>query len=53
MQNTLDPLRPVERDTIPKIFFGGIDRYGGPQAMLYRAAGGSGRRCRTRRWRRA
>jgi long-chain acyl-CoA synthetase len=41
MQNTLDPLRPFERDTIPKIFFGGIDRHGGPQAMLYRAAGGT------------
>jgi hypothetical protein len=27
MQNTLIPLQPVERDTIPRIFFGGIDRY--------------------------
>ena len=41
MQNTLVPLRPVERDTIPKLFFGGIDRHGGPQAMLYRAANGT------------
>jgi long-chain acyl-CoA synthetase len=40
MQNTLVPLRPVERDTIPKIFFGGLDRHGGPQAMLARAADG-------------
>jgi len=36
MQNTLVPLRPVERDTIPRIFFGGIDRHGGAQAMLHR-----------------
>jgi long-chain acyl-CoA synthetase len=41
MQNTLVPLRPVERDTIPKIFFGGIDRHGGPQALLYRAPSGA------------
>ena len=40
MQNTLVPLRPVERDTIPKLFFGGIDRHGGPQAMLHRVDGG-------------
>jgi long-chain acyl-CoA synthetase len=39
MQNTLVPLRPVERDTIPKIFFGGLDRHGGAQAMLYRDNG--------------
>jgi long-chain acyl-CoA synthetase len=39
MQNTLVPLRPVERDTIPRLFFGGIDRHGGPRAMLYRADG--------------
>jgi long-chain acyl-CoA synthetase len=39
MQNTLVPLRPVERDTIPKIFFGGVDRHGGPQAMLYNENG--------------
>jgi long-chain acyl-CoA synthetase len=41
MQNTLVPLRPVERDTIPKIFFGGIDRHGGPQALLYHATDGA------------
>lgn len=41
MQNTLVPLRPVERDTIPKIFFGGIDRHGGPRALLVRAPGGA------------
>lgn len=41
MQNTLVPLRPVERDTIPKIFFGGIDRHGGPRALLYRAPTGT------------
>lgn len=40
-QNTLVPLRPVERDTIPRIFFGGIDRHGGPRAVLHRDAGGS------------
>ncbi|HVH13620.1 MAG TPA: long-chain fatty acid--CoA ligase [Longimicrobium sp.] len=40
-QNTLVPLRPVERDTIPRIFFGGIDRHGGPRAMLHRTADGS------------
>lgn len=41
MQNTLVPLRPVERDTIPKLFFGGIDRHGGPRALLYRAPDGA------------
>jgi long-chain acyl-CoA synthetase len=41
MQNTLVPLRPVERDTIPKLFFGGIDRHGGPRAMLFRAPDGT------------
>jgi long-chain acyl-CoA synthetase len=41
MQNTLVPLRPVERDTIPKLFFGGVDRHGGPRAMLYRAPNGT------------
>ncbi|WP_420129712.1 AMP-dependent synthetase/ligase [Longimicrobium sp.] len=35
MQNTLDPLLPVERDTIPKIFFGGLDRYDRAEAMQY------------------
>jgi long-chain acyl-CoA synthetase len=35
MQNTLDPLLPVERDTIPKIFFGGLDRYVRAEAMQY------------------
>ena len=40
MQNTLIPLRPFERDTIPKLFFGGIDRHGGPRAMLHRTAAG-------------
>ena len=40
MQNTLDPLLPVERDTIPKIFFGGIDRYDRAEAMQYPTADG-------------
>ena len=40
MQNTLIPLLPVDRDTIPKIFFGGIDRYGRAQALRYRGPGG-------------
>ena len=40
MQNTLIPLRPFERDTIPKLFFGGIDRHGGPRAMLHRTPAG-------------
>ncbi|HEX8322055.1 long-chain fatty acid--CoA ligase [Longimicrobium sp.] len=37
--NTVVPLRTVERDTIPKIFFGGIDRHGRDAAMMYKAAG--------------
>ncbi|MBB4639571.1 AMP-dependent synthetase/ligase [Longimicrobium terrae] len=37
--NTLVPLQPVERDTIPRIFFGGIDRHHRDQAMMYRAGG--------------
>jgi long-chain acyl-CoA synthetase len=40
MQNTLIPLQPVERDTIPKIFFGGVDRYGRAEGMRYRAREG-------------
>ena len=40
MQNTLIPLQPVERDTIPKIFFGGIDRYKRAQALQYRGPDG-------------
>jgi long-chain acyl-CoA synthetase len=40
MQNTLIPLQPVERDTIPKIFFGGIDRYGRAEGMRYRTREG-------------
>ena len=35
MQNTLIPLQPVERDTIPKIFFGAIDRHRRAEAMRY------------------
>ncbi|HEX8390898.1 MAG TPA: long-chain fatty acid--CoA ligase [Longimicrobium sp.] len=38
-ENTLVPLHPVERDTIPRIFFGGIDRHRREQAMMYRADG--------------
>jgi long-chain acyl-CoA synthetase len=41
MQNTLVPLLPIERDTIPKIFFGGIDRYDRAEAMRYLADGGT------------
>ena len=37
--NTVIPLRTVERDTIPRIFFGGIDRHGRDAAMMYKAAG--------------
>jgi long-chain acyl-CoA synthetase len=37
--NTVVPLRTVERDTIPKIFFGGIDRHRRDAAMMYKAAG--------------
>ena len=40
MQNTLVPLLPVERDTIPKIFFGGIDRHPRAGAMQFRTAEG-------------
>ena len=40
MQNTLVPLQPVERDTIPKIFFGGIDRHRRDGAMRYRTRDG-------------
>jgi long-chain acyl-CoA synthetase len=35
MQNTLIPLQPVERDTIPKIFFGAVDRHRRAEAMRY------------------
>ena len=40
MQNTPVPLLPVERDTLPKIFFGGLDRFDRPDAMRYRAQDG-------------
>ena len=33
------PLAPVERDTIPKIFFGGIDRYGRADALQHKENG--------------
>jgi long-chain acyl-CoA synthetase len=40
MQNTLIPLQPVERDTIPKIFFGGLDRYKRAEALRYKGPSG-------------
>jgi long-chain acyl-CoA synthetase len=36
-QSKLVPLAPVERDTVNKIFFGAIDRFDRPKAMLYKA----------------
>jgi len=35
----LVPLKPVERDTINKIFLGAVDRHDRPRAMLYKVAG--------------
>jgi long-chain acyl-CoA synthetase len=33
------PLRPFERDTLPKLFFQAIDRFDRPDAMRYKASG--------------
>jgi len=33
------PLQPVERDTIPKLFLGGVDRFPRPAALRYKVAG--------------
>ncbi|HEU0013931.1 MAG TPA: long-chain fatty acid--CoA ligase [Longimicrobium sp.] len=33
------PLRPVERDTIPRLFLGAVDRHDTPRAMLYKRDG--------------
>jgi long-chain acyl-CoA synthetase len=38
-RSTLVPLKPVERDTVNKIFLGAIDRYDRPRAMLHKAGG--------------
>ncbi|HET6228645.1 MAG TPA: long-chain fatty acid--CoA ligase [Longimicrobiaceae bacterium] len=38
-QSRLVPLRPVERDTIPKIFLGGVDRFRRPDALAYKTGG--------------
>ena len=35
-RSTLVPLRPVERDTVLRIFLGAVDRYDRPRAMLYK-----------------
>lgn len=36
---TMVPLAPVERDTIPRIFLGGVDRFGRPDALRYKRDG--------------
>jgi long-chain acyl-CoA synthetase len=38
-QHQLIPLAPVERDTIPKLFMRGVDRFDRPNAMLFKEAG--------------
>jgi long-chain acyl-CoA synthetase len=30
------PLRPIERDTLTRIFFGGVDRFGPQEALRYK-----------------
>ena len=37
--SSLVPLQPVEHDTITKIFFGAIDRFGRPDALRYKEGG--------------
>jgi long-chain acyl-CoA synthetase len=36
---TAVPLQPVERDTIPKLFLRGVDRFDGPAALRYKVGG--------------
>jgi long-chain acyl-CoA synthetase len=38
-QHTLVPLAPVERDTIPKLFLRGVDRFDRPAALRYKVGG--------------
>lgn len=38
-RSKLVPLKPVERDTINKIFLGAVERFGRPRAMLHKAGG--------------
>lgn len=38
-KSTLVPMQTVDRDTVPKMFFGAIERFGRPDALRYKAAG--------------